>query len=1796
MELNTIGNKFFEENKDKILGEFSISDFRNTIIVKGNKQEVEQYFDKELNEVPKSIDNNQKSYLKSKEDIINAVTEIASKSKNANEFISLIITRASDWNLDITSNEFVDALELVKGDTEFNKKKLKNIYLTQGLNLKKEKEKDRKEAISEMHVDNIINLAYEANEKNEEEIYNSMPLDDLIKLKKEKYGDIDISLPIGQDERILTNIIAKKFSDINQSIKLKRQNTQMNKEVIETVELVEDVNQEKVLSIEDTVKIYSSNLSDNDIKAFVWYNQTLGLPMYGWNKWYLSNVLNYVVSVNEDVDYYNQQLVNVGKFQAGDDIGKITKFTYVVNGVQSTLVRRLDGQLVYVKTSAIKTQYSTGDIPPSLIPEIVSMVKSYSLYYFNGDYVPLHVYSNTDIDLLKSQLELDKDYIISKFGDMVYQNQLGLLVNNTMRIDAPLIQDRFKLNPFSEIARNTMTEVIGKDGRDDETISVMDAFSLHIDSLKNSDFKLVSKQEFKSIVIYDYKKRFSKNEEDEKEQYKNVVANANIECVRLFSDFCANNLDTTTKTTLNRLINLTYNRSMIVNTSKVPVGFVCNSKFGSADFKLKPVQVEAFKFAVSRNNWCLALTVGFGKTSLAISVLSYFISSGIIKKPLVIVPKPVLSNWLKEMNGYWIEPTTRNISFKEIKGYKKMYGILTDCGIEVLNLRNLDKKYRNIATKYFDENKNEKLITLCTYEALEKMHIGEESIREFVISQWKDILTSSDREDKESAKQWTLKMIQLEEKLNKVDKDAEIDIYKLGFDSMFVDEAHRLKNMFVGVQADKTNRVQSSFKGTSSSRALRGFYISMYLQKQNGRIGFLTATPFSNTPLEVYTMLCFLGYNELCKNNLNKISKFVELFFNETTEPKVNKDNKIMYEAVMKNYKNKPILNTLLSNVFLYKDDPKEAGLERPCIIRYPNNDIKLMLKMSEIQKLQRDILIGDVGSVRDFIETETDEDLLDYANELIAKYQENILSVKERNRGGSIVASSKISALSPFAGSPVSVSFATEEQWSELYYHSPKIRFTIDSIKSMIEYHANRQESSSSFLIYCEVGLNILPYFKEALENICGFRKNISIKEDDDDDDDVKDKDRFDEVEIIEGSADNDKESNRRDKIQTLFNLGKVKVIIGTSTIKEGLNLQTNSATLFILTPSWNSTDINQVEGRIHRQGNRFGYARVITPLVARSLDSFIYQKYDEKKSRLADIWKNDGKSDTEDLNIEIKAEKQKELILDNAKEIAKIRGDMSARQKTNILNKAQEDYEAVKKAISGSSVFTSLCSYNLSKLPEMLLVAENNYSVITKLLLEIESGIDMKSSIKGLKTRLANLIQYYDDLIVSIKKANESKQIVDLVSIINRQYNQRTYDITSNYDNRLDLKEYFVENGYNRNITNNLFVEDIFASIGVYTKVQSYDNNFYQSLKYLKELYAENTLAEKYILEPEGLSLSSNQEDLNALVDRYKAVLDSVIADIEYNFDKIGEVLKPKEDYLLKLQEDAQIELDEENKLSLNSDELGKYFAEKTNSQLSYLKSDVDLSRCEIKYEECCDTNGEKEIVEYKKTKTETVSQKTEMSKFELIALYKSKLESIKYLIPNSQYSVMKKAILEFKTPINELISILDIMPQTREQDGFGYNAFVMLHYFTGGTDVYITELDNGYTYGFGFTILNGDYQNAEWGYIDVSEFKTIASMNLDLYFTPKPLIEILNEKGLDKEAGKIENTDKYLELQNKINAIYGKEIIEPYTEPISAEKQSLLDEIQSINELMELVDGDDLDILIKEKQDVTNLIELL
>jgi hypothetical protein len=46
-------------------------------------------------------------------------------------------------------------------------------------------------------------------------------------------------------------------------------------------------------------------------------------------------------------------------------------------------------------------------------------------------------------------------------------------------------------------------------------------------------------------------------------------------------------------------------------------------------------------------------------------------------------------------------------------------------------------------------------------------------------------------------------------------------------------------------------------------------------------------------------------------------------------------------------------------------------------------------------------------------------------------------------------------------------------------------------------------------------------------------------------------------------------------------------------------------------------------------------------------------------------------------------------------------------------------------------------------------------------------------------------------------------------------------------------------------------------------------------------------------------------------------------------------------------------------------------------------------------------------------------------------------------------------------------------------------------VLHYFIGGTDIFICEYDGGNEM-FGFNILNGDYEMAEFGYISLAELR--------------------------------------------------------------------------------------------------------
>jgi len=121
-----------------------------------------------------------------------------------------------------------------------------------------------------------------------------------------------------------------------------------------------------------------------------------------------------------------------------------------------------------------------------------------------------------------------------------------------------------------------------------------------------------------------------------------------------------------------------------------------------------------------------------------------------------------------------------------------------------------------------------------------------------------------------------------------------------------------------------------------------------------------------------------------------------------------------------------------------------------------------------------------------------------------------------------------------------------------------------------------------------------------------------------------------------------------------------------------------------------------------------------------------------------------------------------------------------------------------------------------------------------------------------------------------------------------------------------------------------------------------------------------------------------------------------------------------------------------------------------------------------------------------------------------------YKSIPASVKYFMPFAQQKTVRANIHAFQDVLEHLEKMVNALPALYATDG-QKDKTAYLHYFYGGTDIYIFERDvSAEQYqAFGWTILNGDYQNAEFGYIGIQqELLPSDKIELDFHFEPTKL----------------------------------------------------------------------------------------
>ena len=710
--------------------------------------------------------------------------------------------------------------------------------------------------------------------------------------------------------------------------------------------------------------------------------------------------------------------------------------------------------------------------------------------------------------------------------------------------------------------------------------------------------------------------------------------------------------------------NFRFNSRVNPDYTKIPL-FVdgMNTHKGKKKFDMTEQQIKGVSMLCNKGNGILAYDVGVGKTVTGIVATVNQIQTGKSDRPLICVPKAVYKKWIKEIKQHF-----PNIDINELGNFSEK-----DLG------------------KFKDENGNAVLpkgtLNICTYEALQKVTFTEETLNGDLRDDMLDSQsvydydeygnfvedTRSERE-KAQAEEKLMKMLGVAAKA----KEGAVYWEDLGIDHITVDELHNFKNVFsiprtFGKSVRSTNEKKTDYwgrkvkaddgpgqlaneysgmQGATSSRAMKLFAISQLIQRDTNGRGFfgLSATPFNNSPVEIYNILSMVARNRLKDLQIYNLQDFMRQFAELKPDWKVKANGDVESAQVMKNFKNLNALQNLITE-FIDKVDGEEAGVIRPY-----KRVHKPELELTPLQKA--------------IIKAETDR-----MDGKFAKPDDN-----NNNSAQALIAMNnmRMATLSPSLIEPKFwADYEGYEGWhepkmSDIVKESPKLQFVCDTVSKMY-----KDRPTEGQVIYMPRGVEQYPFVKEYL-----VKQGIPA--------------------YAIAFMNSDTSLDAKEKIKDDFNDvdGKIKVIIGSETIKEGVSLNGNSSTIYNCMLGWNPTETIQVEGRIWRQGNKQGITHIVYPLMNDSIDAMMYQKYDEKSSRLGALWSYKGDSlNVEDINPE---ELKFELIKDPQK-----RANMKIlQQQADLKNqKKMQDalYDTIAQQRSEREKLQSNTEYQKKQIPEI-------------------------------------------------------------------------------------------------------------------------------------------------------------------------------------------------------------------------------------------------------------------------------------------------------------------------------------------------------------------------------------------------------------------------------------------------------------------------------------------------------------
>ena len=335
-------------------------------------------------------------------------------------------------------------------------------------------------------------------------------------------------------------------------------------------------------------------------------------------------------------------------------------------------------------------------------------------------------------------------------------------------------------------------------------------------------------------------------------------------------------------------------------------------------FDVNAYHWSSLRWALAAGKGIIADNVGLGKTLRGMMLSRLLVANGRAKKPLIVVPKSVLANWVAEANAWF--PGSSVMVIGETYSRDKAGELVgkPDSAAE----RN--RKLHDLAQNDYD-------FAFISIPAWNELDLSPEKKNAYIEN---DFWTQrADQLDQAGDKRVRKIRESYDQQVASRDFEKRTDALNfedLGVDALILDEGHAFKNL---VAARSRFGEQPKFLGGQglSNRALDTNLKTQQVRDANDgkNVFILTATPTRNSPLEIYSMLSHVAPEEFTKRGIKNSEEFLDRYCEFTRDKVLGVDGEIADALVTSGFKNMDELRAVMSR-YMQRRTAEDVGLPLP--------------------------------------------------------------------------------------------------------------------------------------------------------------------------------------------------------------------------------------------------------------------------------------------------------------------------------------------------------------------------------------------------------------------------------------------------------------------------------------------------------------------------------------------------------------------------------------------------------------------------------------------------------------------------------------------------------------------------------------------------------------------------------------------------------------------------------------------------------------------------------------------------